>query len=144
MKAQTPAEGILKSHEWGDSMMYRVACKCGNDDDAIEVEIEADHEVSVTHYVTVKTDWWTEAVEKRYDIDNEILQETDWFVKNFINGLVTRIKLTWSLWIHGYLKYQATTVMSEQQALNYAEMLKSAMKDVQEFRNKRNEQVKSS
>jgi hypothetical protein len=141
LRPQEPAEGILKSHDWGNSKMYHIVCTCGNSDDAIEVEIEADQEVTVTHYVTVKTDWWTETIEKRYDIDNEVLQEIDWFAKNFINGLITRIKLTWSIWVHGYLKYQATTVMSEQQAINYAETLKSASKDVKEFQNQKAEKT---
>lgn len=138
MKAQVPAEGILKTHEWGDSKMYHVACSCGNDDDSMELCVEADDAgVTVTHYTTQKTDWWTDAVEKRFDINNIWYQEFDWFWKDLWNGLVTRLRITKDVWFHGYVKYQGTTIMSEQQALNYAETIKSAIKDVEKFRSQR-------
>ena len=138
MKAQAPAEGILKTHEWGDSKYYHVACSCGNDDDSLELCVEADDMgVTVSHYTTQKTDWWTEHVEKNYNIDNPWLQEFDWFWKDLWNGLSTRLRLTRDIWFHGYVKYQGTTIMSEQQALNYAETIKSAIDDVKQFRQER-------
>jgi hypothetical protein len=42
--------------------------------------------------------------------------------------------VTWQLWTTGAVKVETTIAMSEQQALNYAETLKSAVKDVKEFR----------
>lgn len=138
MKAEAPAEGILKSGEFGDSKFYKVACSCGNDDHAIDFEVEADETgVNVNTWITQHTDHWTDAVEKRYDIDNPWLQEFDWFWKDLWNGLVTRIVLTKNIWWDGYAKYQSTTVMTEQQALNYAETIKSAAKDVKTFRDQR-------
>lgn len=138
MKPQTPAEGILKTHDWGDSRMYKVTCQCGNDDDAIEFEIEADESgVSMTTYLTQKTNWWTETIEKRYDINNPWLQEFDWFWKDIVNGFVTRVKHTWTIWRYGYIKYQSTTIMSEQQALNYAETINLAVRDVKFFQEER-------
>lgn len=136
MKAQSPAEGILKRSDFGDSKYYQVTCTCGNDDDSIEVEVEAtDHEISVTHYTTQKTDWWTTSVSPRYDIDNPWLQEFNWFWTGLWNGLCTRLRLTKNIWWDGYIKYQQTTCMTEQQAINYAETLKSAAKDCRQFRN---------
>ena len=138
MKAQKPAEGILITHDWGDAKMYHVNCSCGNDDDSIQISVEVtadDHSVSVCHYTTQRTDYWTEAVQKRYDIDNEWLQEFDWFWKDLWNNFCTRVRLTKDIWIHGYAKYQSTTVMTEQQTLNYAETLKSAIKDCRDFHN---------
>lgn len=138
MKAQQPAEGILKTHDWGDSKMYHVACSCGNDDDSLELFVESDDMgVTVSHYTTQKTDYWTESVAKRYDIDNVWQQEFDWFWKDLWNGFVTRLRLTKDIWFNGYIKYQSTTIMSEQQALNYAETLKTAIADVKVFRNTR-------
>jgi len=138
MKAQTPAEGIMKTHEWGDSKYYHVACSCGNDDDSLELCIESDDMgVTVTHYTTQKTDWWTESVEKDYNIKNPWLQEFDYFWKDLWNGLVTRLRITKDVWLHGYVKYQSTTIMTEQQALNYAETIKSAIDDVKQFRQER-------
>ena len=34
----------------------------------------------------------------------------------------------------GYVEYEASVIMTEQQALNYAETLRSAINDVKEFR----------
>jgi hypothetical protein len=83
-------------------------------------------------------------VEKRYDIDNPWLQEFDWFWKDLFNGLVTRLKLTWDVWVKGYVRAETTILMSEQQALNYAETLKSAIKDVKAFRNQVKPDIKNS
>jgi len=135
IKAQTPAEGILKTNDFGDSKWYQVVCGCGQPDHTLTVEVEADEcGVNVNTYATVKTDYWSESVKKRYDIDNPYLQELDWALKDIWNGLVTRLKLTWTVWTKGYIKAETTVTMSEQQALNYAETLKSAIKDVKDFK----------
>ena len=149
MKAEKPAVGILKRNDFGNSKWYQVVCGCGQEYHDHNVEVEADDTgVSVNIYATMKTDYWSETVEKRYDIDNTILQELDWFWKDLVNGLVRRVKLTWELWTTGAVTAETTIHMSEQQALNYAEVLKSASKNVKEFheeiRKKQNEQVKSS
>jgi len=135
MKAQRPAEGILKTNDFGNSMWYKVTCSCGQPYHAHDINVEADSTgVSVDIYTTVKTDYWTETVEKRYDIDNEILQEVDWKWKDIINGLVRRIKLTLEIWITGAVSVETTIHMSEQQALNYAETLKAALDVVKEYK----------
>ena len=135
LQAENAVEGIMKTGEFGDAKFYKVACQCGGDDHDINFEVEADETgVNVNTYVTVKTDYWTESVKKRYDIDNPYLQELDWTVKDIWNGLVTRLKLTWTVWTQGYLKTESTIAMTEQQALNYAETLKSAVRDVRNFK----------
>lgn len=135
IKAQTPAEGILKRNDFGDSKYYQIVCGCGQEYHDHNVEVEADETgVNVNIYATVKTDYWSETIDKRYDIDNPWLQEFDWFWKNLVNGLVTRIKLTWELWTTGAVTTQTTIAMNEQQALNYSETLKSAIQDVKDFR----------
>jgi len=137
MKIQTPAEGIMKTSEFGHSKFYKVVCSCGQPDHDINFEVEAtDIDVSVNTYITVKTDYWSESVKKRYDIDNPYLQELDWTLKDVVNGLVTRLKLTWTVWTKGYIKTESTIAMTEQQALNYAETLKTAIQDVKQFKAK--------
>ena len=134
MKAEKPAEGILKTHNFGKSKWYKVVCGCGQPDHDLTVEVEAeDTGISVNTYATVKTDYWTESVKKRYDIDSEWQQEFDWFWKDLWNGLITRLKLTWTIWTKGYIQAETTILMTKQQALNYAETLKSAIKDVETF-----------
>jgi len=135
MKSQIPAEGIMKTGEYGDSKFYKVVCQCGDPDHDIDFSVEAEETgVNVNTHITVKTDYWTESVKKRYDIDNPYLQELDWTVKDIWNGFVTRLKLTWRIWTQGYLKTESTIAMTEQQALNYSEALKSAIQDVKDFK----------
>jgi hypothetical protein len=134
MKAQAPAKGILMTNDFGNSKWYQVICGCGQPDHTLTVEVEADEMgVNVNTYATVKTNYWSETVEKRYDIDNPWLQEFDWAWKGLVNGIVNRLKLTWSIWVNGYIKCETTALMSKQQTLNYAETLKQAIKDVEEF-----------
>ena len=144
MKAQTPAEGILKRNDFGDSKYYQVVCGCGQEYHDHNVEVEADEcGVNVNIYATLKTDYWTETVDKRYDIDNIWLQEFDWAWKSIINGIVRKVKLTWELWSTGAITTETTIHMTEQQALNYSETLKSSIKDVKEFRNKKDPSTKA-
>jgi hypothetical protein len=135
MKAETPALGILRTNDFGDSKWYQVVCGCGQPDHTLTVEVESDEMgVNINTYVNVKTDYWSETVKKRYDIDNPYLQELDWTLKDIFNGVVTRLKLTWTVWTKGYIKCETTIAMSEQQALNYSETLKSAIQDVKDFK----------
>ena len=117
---QTPAEGILLQQDFGDSKFYKIACTCGNTDDDISLNIEADEGgITIHHSVTVKTAWW------------ETPTKYTW-----LNGLLHRIKMTYRIWIYGYLEYESFTMMTSQQAINYAETMKTATNDVAEFRNK--------
>jgi len=107
MKAQKPAEGILKRKDWGDSKTYTIVCDCGSDDHAHNVWIEADETgITVNTYTTQKTNFWSK----------------------------TRWHHIWTLLTKGYIEYEASIIMSQQQALNYAETLKSAINDVADFK----------
>ena len=44
----------------------------------------------------------------------------------------------WDLLTKGYVKYESSLIMKEQEALNYAELLKTAVNDSKEFRKQRN------
>lgn len=137
MNSQPAAEGIMKTGEYGDAKFYKVVCQCGDPDHDIDFSVEAeDTGVNVNIHTTTKTDHWTESVKKRYDIDNPYFQELDWALKDIWNGLVTRLKLTWQVWTKGVIKTEITVAMSEQQAINYADTLKSAVVDVKTFREK--------
>jgi hypothetical protein len=110
MTAQTPAEGIFKHREWGDSVMYGVPCECTDSNHQHNVWIEADETgVTVTTYTQQKTRWWE----------------------------LNRWQVIWRLLTTGYVEYEASIIMSEQQALNYAETLKKAVPDVKQFRDTR-------
>jgi hypothetical protein len=104
---QTPAEGILKRNDWGDAITYQVVCECQDADHDYNIWVEADdHRVTVTTYTTQKSEWWK----------------------------LNRWQTIWTLLTKGYVKYEASIIMTEQQALNYSEILKKAVKDVKNFK----------
>lgn len=117
MNYQIPAEGISLEKEWGYSKMYRISCDCGDREHDIILDVEAeDTGVNVKHYVTVETSWWN--------------KPTPFY---WLNSLIHRCKITWEVWTKGSIKLEATTILTEQAALNYAETLKQAIQDVKDF-----------
>lgn len=138
MKKEQPAEGILKRNDWGDSKWYQVVCGCGQDYHDHNVEVEADETgINVNVYVTTKTDYWSETFKPNCGIDNVWLEEFDYAWKSFVNNIIRKIKLTWELWTTGAITSETTIAMTEQQALNYAETIKSAIQDVKFFQEER-------
>jgi len=116
MKAQIPANGILKRSSWGDAMSYQIVCECHQPDHDHNVWIEADETgVTVTTYTTQKSKWWS----------------------------LNRWQTIWILLTKGYVEYEANIIMNRQQALNYSETLKTAIKDVEKFRSKTNPETKA-
>jgi hypothetical protein len=110
--AQIPAEGIMKTNDWGNSKVYRVACNCHDESHNHNVWIEADDcDIVVTVYTTSKTNWWS---------------KTRWYH-------------IWTLLTKGYIDTESSVHLNKQQALNYAETLKSAIDDVENFRKKHTE-----
>jgi hypothetical protein len=107
MNAQLPAEGIMKTNDWGNSKVYRIACSCHDENHNHNMWVEADdHDIVVTIYTTGKTNWWS---------------KTRWYH-------------IWTLLTKGYIDTESSVHLSKQQALNYAETLKSAIDDVKEFK----------
>jgi len=110
MKAQIPAEGIMKTNDWGDSRVYRIACNCHDENHNHNMWVEADDcDVQVTIYTTSKTNWWS---------------KTRWYH-------------IWTLLTKGYVDTESTVHLSKQQALNYSATLKSAIEDLEAFRKDR-------
>lgn len=139
MTPQTPAEGILKTGEWGTSKTYHITCDCTNPDCAHDIDIEADDygTVTVTLYTEQKTPWWERALEDNHKIDNEVLAKLDRTWKDLVNGIIRRVKLTWNIWVHGYVKYEGSIVLKEQVALNYGATLLAAAEDVKALNEER-------
>lgn len=112
MKSQTPAEGILLRKDYGDAKVYEVVCECGDCDHSHNVWVEAeDFGITVTIYTQQKTKWWE----------------------------LNRWQTIWRLLTKGYVERESTLIMSEQQALNYANVLTAATKDVKKFKQDRKE-----
>jgi hypothetical protein len=107
MNVQIPAEGIMKTGDWGDSKVYRVACNCHDENHNHNVWIEVDdHDIMVNIYTTGKTNFWS---------------KTRWYH-------------IWTLLTKGYIDTESSVHLTKQQALNYAETLKSAIEDLDTFR----------
>jgi hypothetical protein len=116
LEIQTPAEGILLHKDYGDVKFYTITCECCSTDCAHQVHVESDDfGVTVTTYTTQKTNWWS---------------------KN-------RWQVIWRLLTRGYAEYEASIIMSQQQAINYAAVLQSASQDVETFRKQRQNKPKS-
>ena len=112
MKPEQPALGIMRTNDWGDTKVYRVACDCGSNEHNHDLWVEADEtNVTVTVFTTVKSKWWSR----------------------------NRWQKVWTLLTKGYVEYEASLIMSQQQSLNYAKTLESAILDVERFRQKRQE-----
>jgi hypothetical protein len=110
MTAQKPAQGILLVNSWGSSKMYKVVCGCGSDECSHDIDIEAeDTGVTVTIYTKTKTNFWSK----------------------------TRWHHIWTLLTKGYIDFETAVVMNKQVALNYADVLQLAVKDVEELKNER-------
>jgi hypothetical protein len=102
----------MKTNDWGDSKVYRVACNCGDASHNHNVWVEADeHDIIVNIYTTGKTNYWS---------------KTRWYH-------------IWTLLTKGYVDTESSVHMTKQQALNYADTLKSAVNDVEMFRAERKE-----
>jgi hypothetical protein len=106
MKSQKPAQGVLQVNDWGNSKMYKVVCECGNEDCTHTVDIEADVDVTVTIYTRTRTNFWSK---KRWHH-------------------------IWQLLTKGHTDFETSIVLDKQTALNYADTLKSAVKDVEKFK----------
>jgi hypothetical protein len=107
LTAEIPARGILKRSDWGDAMTYQVVCECQDADHDHNIWIEADdNSVTVTTYTQQKSKWWS----------------------------MNRCQKIWTLLTKGYIEYEGSIIMTEQQALNYAETLKKAVEDVKNFK----------
>lgn len=114
MNAQQPAQGVLLINNWGSSKMYKAVCECGSDDCTHTIDIEAeDTGVVVTIYTTTRTNFWSK----------------------------DRWSHIWRLLTKGYTDYETCIIMNKQVALNYANVLQSAINDVEQFRKERKEKA---
>ena len=135
--AQQPAEGILKTHDFGDAMYYTVMCQCQNPDDMIHfsVELEADAwNIVLNSDFTPKSPYWKRLVKENGGFDNSFLWSIDCSIRSLINSLYHKFMVTWEVWTQGYVKYYQSTIMSEQQALNYAATINQSIEDLRKFK----------
>ncbi len=105
MNSQQPAKGIMLLSEYDNARIYQIECECTDPDHGHTLWIEHDDEldsVSVTVYTTNTTPLWS----------------------------TSRWKTIWELLTKGYVKREVTLLLDKQKALNYADALKNAIKDL--------------
>jgi hypothetical protein len=103
MQAQKPANGILLQSEWTDAVTYHVECECTDPDHAHTVCVEREKDmnaVTVTIYTKSTTAFWSRS----------------------------RWRDVWQLLTKGYVEHEATVILNEQQAINYAAAITDSVK----------------
>ena len=105
MKSQQPAKGIMLTSEYDDAQTYQIGCECTDPDHEHTLWVEHDKDfdaVTVTIYTKYTSPLWG----------------------------VSRWKLLWRLLTKGYVEGEASLLLDKQKALNYADALKKAIKDL--------------
>jgi hypothetical protein len=105
MKSQQPAKGIMLLSEYDDAQTYQIGCECTDPDHAHTLWVEHDKDidaVTVTIYTKYTSPLWG----------------------------VSRWKKMWTLLTKGYVEGEASLLLDKQTALNYADALKKAIKDL--------------
>ena len=135
MKSETPANGIMKKADYDDAKWYRVECDCGSENHSHDVWIEYDCEtkqIMVDITTESKTDWWSSTMSENPRVENETLYWILSWSAYFINEIKRRSVLIWRILFRGYIKYHSEIILNEQQAINYAETIKKAVKNLNE------------
>lgn len=112
MKAQKPAQGINLEKDFGTAKIFNIECDCTSDDHAVKMWIEVQHDkdipdVEVTFYVTT----WT---------------------KNFWQDWPARLRAVWDILVKGVHKQEHSLLLDQQSALNFAEAIKTTIKEMKE------------
>lgn len=135
IKAEKPATGILKNYDFGNAMYYTIVCQCGSLDDMVEFSLEVDrYTITMNTEFTPKSAYWKNLVEEDSNFKNTWLWSLEIGVRSFINSLYHRVMVTWEVWSKGYVKYYQSTIMSEQQAINYADTIYQSIEDLKKFK----------
>jgi hypothetical protein len=129
MEPQSPAVGILKRNDWGDSKWYVIPCTCGCEND-VKLTIEVDDGHITSHfYSQTKTNYWYNLMDVTY--------KENWFVLNakiLINDWYNRFSVARKALFNGYVETESYVLMDEQQAINFAHTIINATDDLHKFR----------
>lgn len=111
---QRPAKGIMQTMELDGYKSYKIACECQSDDHAIDtcIEINTDKETNDIE-CTFLVNTWTPLFATRFE----------------------RIKAAFNVLWTGVHKQQHSLLLNKQSALNFAETLKKAIKDLEVQKN---------
>lgn len=140
MTPQTPAEGVMLTRDFGDAKFFRVGCSCGDPDHDFTFEVEFDNEnqcVTMHTWTTQKTDVWSEYLPQTSGCEvNSRFWSANYTVRKWFNECYRRITQAYKLLVHGYITFEQDIVMSEQQALNYANVIAQTISEIKATRAK--------
>jgi len=146
LTAEIPAAGIMKTNDFGDSIYYAVACQCGNPDDMIRfsVELEVDsYEITLNTEFTTKSSYWKTPFKETSNFNNSTLWSIDYCTRRFLNSIYHRVITSWEVWVYGYITHYESTIMSEQQALNYANTIMQSIENLNQLKSKNKEKYET-
>lgn len=134
MESQQPAEGIMITKSFQDAKFFKLVCSCGDPDDEVAFTVELDEtgEIILTTYTTPKTEWWNDPFN---GLNGKWPGEL--WIQQLLNKLAHRIRVTWDVWTKGHVKYSQTTILSEQQAVNYASAIINAIEELNNIKVKK-------
>lgn len=114
-----PAQGIMKTADYGDAKSFRVACECtdpGHDVNAW-IEIDSDREIreiTLGFYVETQTPFWS---------------------KGF-----NRFKAAWDLLVKGSHRSEHHLVLNRSSAENFAQAITDSIKEIEQWQHPKKKQ----
>lgn len=133
LKPEKPAEGILKTNEFfghtSHSLWYKISCNCLSNDHTVDMEIEIDDDRFLVHLHTVATDdYWTEYWHES-NWKSPWLYQVYRIFGGFVNSTIRKLKTTRDIWFKGYTEFHSTHILTDQQALNVAQVLQEGLSE---------------
>lgn len=111
MKAEKPANGIMKTNEWPQSQSFRIACDCHSESHAVDMWIEVAGDatepprVQVEFFVNMTVPFWSQGF--------------------------NRLRAAWrTLWF-GEATHAHTMLLNKQAALNLSEAIRQSIQQLE-------------
>lgn len=117
-----PSYKVMKLDEYKDEIFYRVACHCGSADCDMHMTLTLDRKYGMISMLfekkmIVTSNWW-ETKPVWFDIFDDTWKETKENLRNWVWNLLSKfknkIKVTWNIWIHGYIETSADLLFNDE------------------------------
>ncbi len=109
MEPQIPAVGIAQTGQFKDASIFQVSCDCNSPEHSVNMWIEVDPE---TEFKLISVNFYVETY------------------SNFKTNWSTRLKIIWNVLTRGYYKQEASVLLNEQTAVNFAQTI---LREVDKF-----------
>lgn len=112
---------VMEVDRYKDEIFYRVACNCGSSECDMTMTLKLDRNtgyISILFEKEMLTTCDYDIQSVWFDIFEDSWEETKENLKNWFKNLLTRfknkIKHTWTIWAHGYLKSSADLLINDE------------------------------